>query len=245
LIVAIFNHLQLRLNRQILGISDVLDGIRRQHSRPPVKKLAIKADEVLGMVATLPHDLGGLRDRAILLLAFAGGLRRSEVVGLDFGPDQTEDATGWVEFHLQGVLVRTKVKAGWRDVPSGPGSRDTSCPVYALKTWLQFARIAHGPLFRRVIDHGKQVGRDRLSDKHVARVIQNTADAAGIRPDLTGAQRRLAFGGHSLRSGLASASCADPVAVQRQLGHANINTTIGYIQLEERFRFNFTKAAGL
>jgi hypothetical protein len=50
------------------------------------------------MVAILPHDLGGLRDRAILLLAFAGGLRRSEVVGLDFGPDPTKTPPAGLNF---------------------------------------------------------------------------------------------------------------------------------------------------
>ena len=67
-------------------ISTVLAGIRRAHGRPPVQKEAIFADELLAMLATLEMDLRGIRDRAILALGFAGGLRRSEIVGLDCGP---------------------------------------------------------------------------------------------------------------------------------------------------------------
>ena len=78
-------------------IATVLAGIRRAHGRPPAQKEAIFADELLAMLATLDKDLRGLRDRAILAIGFAGGLRRSEIVGLDCGPDQTEDGAGWIE----------------------------------------------------------------------------------------------------------------------------------------------------
>ncbi len=79
---------------------DVLAGIRRAHGRPPAQKEAIFADDLLAMLATLEIDLRGIRDRAILAIGFAGGLRRSEIVGLDCGPDQTEDATGWIEIFV-------------------------------------------------------------------------------------------------------------------------------------------------
>ncbi len=91
----------------------------------------------------------------MLLLGFAGGLRRSEVVGLDCGRDQTEDSSGWVEILDLGLLLRLRGKTGWREVEIGRGSADATCPVVALQTWLKLARIAHGPLFRRVTGHGK------------------------------------------------------------------------------------------
>ena len=83
-------------------IATVLAGIRRRHGRPPSQKAAIFADELLAMLATLEMDLRGLRDRAILAIGFAGGLRRSEIVGLDCGPRQTEDGSGWVELFPEG-----------------------------------------------------------------------------------------------------------------------------------------------
>ena len=57
-------------------ISTVLAGIRRQHGRPPVQKEAIFADELLAMINVLDMDLRGLRDRTILAISFAGGLRQ-------------------------------------------------------------------------------------------------------------------------------------------------------------------------
>ena len=75
----------------------MLAGIRPAHGRPPVQKEAIFADDLLAMLATLDNDLRGLRDKAILAIGFAGGLRRSEIVGLDRGPNQSEDGTGWIE----------------------------------------------------------------------------------------------------------------------------------------------------
>ena len=106
-------------------------------------------------------------------------------------------------------------------------------------------RIAHGPLFRRVSRDGKRVLADRLTDKHVARLVQTTALRAGVRPDLPEGDRRLKFAGHSLRAGLATAAEADERHVQKQLGHASAEMTRRYQRRRERFRVNLTKAAGL
>ncbi len=69
------------LARDDRHITDVMAGIRRSHARPPRQKEAVLGEDLLAMVATLAADLRGLRDKAILLLGFAGGLRRSEIVG--------------------------------------------------------------------------------------------------------------------------------------------------------------------
>ena len=100
------------------------------------------------MLATLEMDLRGLRDRAILAIGFAGGLRRSEIVGLDCGPRQTEDGSGWIEIVPEGALLTIRGKTGWREVEIGRGSRADTCPVALLETWLRLGRIGHGPLFR-------------------------------------------------------------------------------------------------
>ena len=68
-----------------------------------MQKEAIFADDLLAMLATLEMDLRGLRDKAILAIGFAGGLRRSEIVGLDCGPDQSDDGTGWIEIFRPGA----------------------------------------------------------------------------------------------------------------------------------------------
>src|SRR5580693_5931102 len=139
-------------DRKDRHVATVLAGVRRTQGRPPEQKEAILPEDLKAMIATLDlGDLRGLRDRAILLVGFAGGLRRSEIVGLDCGARQTRDGTGWTEILDKGILVTLRGKTGWREVEIGRGSRELSCPVVALKTWLKFARIEHGPLFRRVI----------------------------------------------------------------------------------------------
>ena len=280
-------------------ISTVLAGIRRAHARPPAQKEAIFADELLAMLATLDMDLRGIRDRAILAIGFAGGLRRSEIVGLDCGPDQSEDGTGWIEIFASaadvssggkttsadvssagkdsadlssasrdsadvssggkrtgadisnasnndgGAVLTINGKTGWREVEIGRGSRPETCPVALLETWLRLGRISHGPLFRRVARKNAGVTSERLTDKHVARLVQKTALAAGLRGDLTEGERRLAFSGHSLRAGLASSAQIEEAHVQTHLGHASAEMTRRYQRKRDRFKVNLTKAAGL
>jgi integrase len=226
-------------------IATVLAGIRRRHGRPPAQKAAIFADELLAMLATLEMDLRGLRDRAILAVGFAGGLRRSEIVGLDCGPRQTEDGSGWVELFQEGALLTVRGKTGWRDVEIGRGSRPDTCPVALLETWLRLGRISHGPLFRPIARKNGGIFGERLSDKHVVRLVKTCALAAGLRGDLAEGERRLAFGGHSLRAGLASSAQIEEAHVQKHLGHASAEMTRRYQRKRDRFSINLTKAAGL
>jgi integrase len=237
------------LPRQDRHILDVMAGIRRRHARPPRQKEALFAEDILAMCATLPNTLRGYRDRAILLVGFAGGLRRSEITGLDCGPEQTKDSEhgggGWIEILEDGALLTIRGKTGWRNVEIGRGSSERSCPVVALELWLKLGRISHGPVFRRVLEKNANVGADRLDDKHVARLVQSAALKAAVRADLPEAERKALFAGHSLRAGLASSAEVDEAHVQRQLGHASAEMTRRYQRRKERFRVNLTKAAGL
>jgi len=234
------------LDRKDRHIATVMAGIRNTHAAPPRQKEAVLPEDLIAMLETLDRgSLRGLRDRAMLLLGFAGGLRRSEVVGLDCGRDQTEDSSGWIEILDKGLLLRLRGKTGWREVEVGRGSSDATCPVVALETWLKFAKIAHGPLFRRVTGQGKKVGAERLKDQEVARLVKRTALAAGVRGDLPEGERGKLFAGHSLRAGLASSAEADERYVQKQLGHASAEMTRKYQRRRDRFRVNLTKASGL
>ncbi|MBX8827340.1 site-specific integrase [Ochrobactrum sp. SFR4] len=234
------------LDRQERHIATVLAGIRNTHAAPPVQKEAVLPEQLIAMLETLPRGtLRGLRDRAMLLIGFAGGLRRSEIVGLDTGRDQTEDGRGWITILDQGVVLTLRGKTGWRDVEIGRGSTGTTCPVIALEAWLNFARLSRGPLFRRVTGQGKNIGPDRLHDQEIARLVKKAALAAGVRPELTETERAEKFSAHSLRAGLASSAEVDERYVQKQLGHASAEMTRHYQRRRDRFRVNLTKAAGL
>jgi integrase len=234
------------LDRRDRHIATVLAGIRNTHAAPPRQKEAVLPEDIIAMLETLDRGtLRGLRDRAMLLLGFAGGLRRSEIVGLDVGRDHTEDGCGWIEILDKGMLITLRGKTGWREVEIGRGSTDATCPIVAMQTWLSLAKIAHGPIFRRVTGQGKAVGPDRLHDQEVAKLVKRTALAAGVRGDLSEADRALKFSGHSLRAGLASSAEVDERYVQKQLGHASAEMTRKYQRRRDRFRINLTKAAGL
>ena len=233
------------LDRKDRHIATVLAGIRRKHARPPVQKEAVLAEDILAMIATLPFDLRGLRDRAILLIGYAGGLRRSEIVSLDVARDDTPDSGGWIQIEDAGAVLFLRGKTGWREVEIGRGSSDQTCPVHALEQWLHFARIDFGPLFVRTTRDGTRALKARLSDKHVARLIKQAVLDGGIRSDLPDAERVALYSGHSLRAGLASSAEIDERYVQKHLGHASAEMTRRYQRRRDRFRVNMTKAAGL
>ena len=234
----------LPFDRKDRHVATVLAGIRRTHGRPPIQKEALLPEHVLAMLDLVPpSNLRNIRDRAILLLGFAGGLRRSEVAGLVMSPEDSLQGSGWPEFFDDGVLLTLRGKTGWREVEIGRGSSDRTCPVAALQTWLKYARIARGPLFRAVV--GRDVGSESLNDRHIARLVKRLAVAAGVRGDLSERDREAKFSGHSLRAGLASSAEIDERYVQKHLGHASAEMTRRYQRRRDRFRVNLTKAAGL
>ncbi|MGR3662597.1 MAG: tyrosine-type recombinase/integrase, partial [Paracoccaceae bacterium] len=233
------------LDRKDRHIATVLAGIRRKHARPPLQKEAVLAEDILAMIATLSFGLRDMRDRAILLVGYAGGLRRSEIVGLDINRDDTDEGKGWIAIEDQGLILTLNAKTGWREVEIGRGSSDQTCPVHALEQYLHYSKIDFGPVFQRVTRDDRKVTGDRLSDKHVARLIKKTVRDAGIRSDLPEKERLALFSGHSLRAGLASSADVDERYVQKQLGHASPEMTRRYQRRRDRFRVNLTKAAGL
>ena len=95
------------------------------------------------MVAALPDDLPGLRDKAILLVGFAGAFRRSEIVGLQVRDVQSSDAG------LIITLRRSKTDQEGASFTKGIpiGTSSATCPKCALETWLQLAGITSGPSF--------------------------------------------------------------------------------------------------
>jgi site-specific recombinase XerD len=200
----------------------VLRGLRRRPGTESQPQRALTEAEVVAMVGGLPNDVGGLRDRALLALGFATGLRRSELVALDI-----EHVTLGGDFVVV-LVVRSKTDPGGRGRRVRAERRtDAACPVRALEDWIRAASVEHGPLFRPVLRGGHTVSR-RLNDKVVDRIVKNTADTARIDAARVSA--------HSLRSGYATTEAARGVperTLMKRLGHTDPAMTRRYVRLVE------------
>ena len=217
------------------GVRRLMAGIRRSRGTAPTAKRPLLVPEMQALLATLPGNLLGLRDRALLLLGFSGAFRRSELVSLNF-EDVQETGDGLVL-----TLRRRKVdqEAAGRAVAIPRGREVASCPVQALARWREAAGITQGPLFLRVNRHG-QVLPHRLSGEAVALVVKRYAAAAGLDPK--------EFAGHSLRAGLATSAAIagkSERAIMNQTGHKSTATLRRYIRDANLFRDNAAEGLGL
>lgn len=215
-------------------VEEVMAGIRRHFGVAQQGKKAAVTEDILAMIATLTGDLRGVRDRALLLIGFAGAFRRSELIALD-----VED----VEIRTDGLVVnirRSKTDQGGKGRVLGIpyGSRSESCPVSAYQDWLHASGISSGALFRGVSTQGKLL--TRLSDKGVARAVKRAAEKAGLDS--------ACYSGHSLRAGLATSAASGGAYdrdIMRQTGHKRVETLHRYIRKEELFQDNVVKRTGL
>ena len=155
----------LPFDRKDRHVATVLAGVRRTHGRPPVQKEALLPEHVVAMLDALPpSNLRNIRDRAILLLGFAGGLRRSEVAGLVMSPEDSLEGSGWPEFFDDGVLLTLRGKTGWREVEIGRGSSDADLPGRRARDVAEIrAHRARADLPRRGRARGRIEGAQRPS----------------------------------------------------------------------------------
>jgi len=157
-----------------------------------------------------------IRDKAIILVGFSGGFRRSELVNINYDE---------IEFVKEGVKIFIKRS---KTDQSGEGmtkaipyfDKESFCPVIALKHWIEYSKIKSGKIFD-------------ISDKSVALIIKKYALLAGLNPNM--------YGGHSLRSGFAT-SAAEAGAEERNImamtGHKTTQMVRRYIQEANLFKNN-------
>ena len=204
-----------------------MQGIRRKHGRPPQQMAAAVKADILAMVAGLGDGPRDCRDRALILIGFAGALRRSELVAITCSD---------IERVPQGIVMtitRSKTDQEGRGRRIGiPYAHDRVCPVKALEAWLRVSGINDGPVFRAVSRHGR-IGLGALSDKAVALIVKERAEAAGLDPGR--------YAGHSLRAGFATSAAAAGVPlwkIRAQTGHASDAMLGRYVREGELFEDN-------
>ena len=212
-------------------VKATLRGIRRTLGVAPTQKAPATAERLLMMVHGMPDTRKGLRDKALLLLGFAGAFRRSELVAINI-----EDIEH-VEQGLRITLRRSKTdqEGHGQILPILRGDR--SCPVAALVSWLSAAEITEGAIFRR-ISKGDRVLAGRLTAQSVALVVKSQAQRVGYNPD--------EFVGHSLRAGFATSAVVKGASLFRVMEitrHKSTDTLRGYVRRAEEFREH--AAAGL
>ncbi len=218
-----------------LLVRKVLKGIKNRVGTARVKKAPIRVADLRRINEVLPDNLKGTRDRALMLIGFFGGFRRSELVALDLSDLQ------FVDQGLRVTLRRSKTdQEGQGQVKDiSHGAHRELCPVQALKSWLEAAGITEGPVFRPITRHGKMSG-ERLGGKAVGSVVKEVAAALNLDPEL--------FGGHSLRAGFVTdalrAGVPTPV-IKRITGHKTDAMLGEYLRESELFSYNLTAALGL
>jgi site-specific recombinase XerD len=216
-------------------VSETLKGIRRKLGTAQIGKAPLLSDDIRKILKSTTNDLRGLRDRALILVGFAGAFRRSELVSI-----RVSD----LSFSKEGVVIdlrvsKTDQEGAGRKVGIPFGEFRDTCPVRALKTWLAAAEISHGPIFRRINRYGF-VGRYGLSADSVGKLVKQAAARAGIASDSLGA--------HSLRVGFvtqAAMNGVDERIIMQQTGHRDVATLRRYIRTGQIFRQNAASKLGI
>jgi len=208
-------------------VRTTLRGIRRVHGKPQRQAQPALREDILAM---LTHMTGtrGIRDRALVLIGFAGAFRRSELVALQY------DDVAFVKEGLTIMIRRSKTdQIGEGRKIAIPFARSHACPVKALSNWLDHAGIDSGPLFRTVKKGGRAIGAVALSAQSVAAIVKEYAANAGLDGH--------SYSGHSLRAGLITSAAKAGVSswkIRQTTGHKSDAMLQRYIRDSEIFEGN-------
>ena len=199
-------------------VRELLSRTRRAYGKRgdlPQKKEALTREPLMAMLETCDSSLKGLRDRALLLFAFAtGGRRRSEVTGAEMRHLRRVGSDAFVY-----TLAFSKTNQFAADRPENQKPIEGKA-AEALKAWLEAADIVDGSIFRRVLKSGTLGGP--LSPSAVRDIVKYRAELAGL-PDT--------FSAHSLRSGFVTEAAAQNVPLADTMamtGHRSISSVVGY-----------------
>jgi integrase len=218
-------------------VAETVAGIRRDAAakgQMPAKKAAATASIIRQFLAPIADDPRGLRDKALILVGFAGALRRSELAAIRV--EQLEQT----ERGLRLSIARTKGAQTTAVTIPLPYGQTELCPVRALSRWREIAGITSGPVFRRIWLPKQQtageppapprIGTQPISAFAIATMIQERAAAAGFAGDH--------FGGHSLKRGALTTGMergVHPADLKRLGRHKNFNVLGEYLEFGDLF----------
>lgn len=216
-------------------VRNTMRRLRVEHGSPARGKAPLLTDDLKRIMDSIPDTLSGIRDRAILLLGFAGAMRRRDLVSLDI-----QD----LALALQGLVVsikrgKTDQTGKGRKIGIPYGKYEATCPVKAILRWLKESKLSEGPLFRGITKHGA-VRTTRLTDQIVADIVKRYTKAIGKYAGR--------FSAHSLRAGLITSAAIAGVperAIQDQSGHQSVTILRRYIRDACIFRCNAAAKVGL
>ena len=201
-------------------IVENLMGIKRTNGSNQKGKKPLLINDLKLLIQAIDEskekNIRKIRDKALVLIGFSGGFRRSELVDIEY-----ED----IEFVEEGVKIfvkRSKTDQSGEGMTKAIPYFDNInfCPVKALNKWVLEAQLKDGKIFN-------------ISDKSVALIIKKYANYAGLD-----AHR---YAGHSLRSGFAT-STAESGAEERNImamtGHKSTEMVRRYIKEANLFKNN-------
>ena len=217
-------------------VAETVAGIRREAAGKgelPEKKVAATAAVVRRLLAPIPDDLRGLRDRALILVGFAGALRRAELAAIRV--EHLERTPRGIRL----TLPQTKGAQTAAVVVPLPYGETELCPVRALERWHAAAGITAGPVFRRLwrarldtpgAPARPRLGREAITPRAVADIIQARAVSAGFG--------RRELGGHSLKRGALTTGMergVHPARLKRLGRHKSFDVLGEYLEFGDLF----------
>lgn len=204
-------------------IYKVMRGIKRTQKRAVVKKAPATAERLEIMINSCEDSTLGLRNKALLLLGFAGAFRRSELVELKL--QDIEKTPDGIRVTIRKSKTDQEGVGETIAIPNGTRFRI----VDTLFEWIKRANINDGYIFKSVRKNGK-VQDKGLRPRDVARIIKRYAFNAGLTVS--------DFAGHSLRAGFLTSAAKAGASIHKMMEtsrHKSIETLAGYVRSENLF----------
>lgn len=204
------------------SVSALLSGARRLRQEQPGAKAIITPDDLRRIsIALAGCDARSVRDRSLMVVGFATAMRRSELRALDLA-DVKLTCEGFEVFIRRG---KTDQEGKGRKIGIPPGKHAASCPVEALKTWLDARGNWPGPLFTRTNWRNLSVLRLPLGREDPRLIVKRCVALIGLDPTR--------YGAHSLRASCVTAAleagCSQLVIMERT-GHRSVQTLQRYFR---------------